>query len=95
MQHEIMNEIHSNPALNSNPVATTLAYASGWVGSAMLMYIGTISEATDLIKFIGAIGGVGMLFISFRRGYLDNKIKKLEIKMKEAELKKKENGSNS
>ncbi len=90
MQHEILNEIHNNPAINNNPIVTSISYASGWIGSGILMFVGSIGEATDSLKFAGAVGGLIMLCISMRKGYMDNQIKKAERRIKVAEAKIKE-----
>jgi len=94
MQQEILNEIHNNPVIQSNPVVSSVSIALGYIGSGLLLFIGSIGEATDAIKLAGAIGGLIMILISARRGYLDNQLKKIEIKMKKLEAKKLENDIN-
>jgi hypothetical protein len=94
MQQEILNEIHNNPVIQSNPVVSSVSYALGWIGSGLLLFIGSIGEATDVVRFTGAIGGLVMLFISLRKSYIDNQIKKTELKIKKLEAKKLEKDIN-
>lgn len=85
MPHEIFNEINNNPVVQNNPIVSSVSFAAGWIGSGILLFVGSIGEATDVIKFAGAVGGLVMLFISARRGYIDNQIKKTDLKIKKLE----------
>ena len=98
MHQEILNEIHNNPVIHSTPVTSSISLALGWTGSGLLLFIGSIGDATDTIRLAGAVGGLIMLFISMRKQYIDNQIRKTELKAKKLELKKLEkevNGSNN
>ncbi len=94
MQQEILNEIHNNPVIQSNPAVSSVSISLGYIGTGLLLFVGSIGEATDAIKLAGSIGGLIMILISARRGYLDNQLKKTELKIKKLEAKKLEKDIN-